>query len=398
MAILQPPPARPSGPLGFLRDLRFLRYAAQLVFLIAIVLLFAWLASNTAQQLQRASIPTSFTFLNQPSGFDIDEGFVDQPHTRTDTFAHGFVIATLNTLRVIVTGLVFATLLGLVVGIARLSTNWLVRNMALGFVEIMQNTPLLLQLFFLYSGVVLALPPARRAIELPGPSLLSVRGLATPSLVPTANAGLWFFFVALALVAGGTLWRRLRKIRIDTGRTTYAAETGLIIIAGVGVLAWMALIPFTVSLPRLQGSGYARGEGAILSPEFFALTLGLVLYTGAFIAEVVRSGIQSVPPGQWEAARSQGFSYGQILRLIVLPQALRVMIPPLTNQYLNLAKNSSLGAAVGFADLYAVAQTMQQSVPVIPVVIIIMSTYLVINLLVAFVMNMVNARVQLRTR
>jgi general L-amino acid transport system permease protein len=308
------------------------------------------------------------------------------------------VIATLNTLRVIAAGLFFATLLGLFVGIARLSTNWLVRNLALSYVEVMQNTPLLLQLFFLYSGVVLTLPPARRAIELPGPSFLSVRGLATPSLVPAANAGLWVFFMALALVAGITLWRRLRKIRIDTGRITYAAETGLAIILGVGVLAWMALSPFTISLPRLQGSGYARGEGAVLSPEFFAITLGLVLYTGAFISEVVRSGIQSVPSGQWEAARSQGFGYGQILRLIVLPQALRVMIPPLTNQYLNLAKNSSLSAAVGFADLYAVAQTMQQSVPVIPVVIIIMTTYLVINLILAFLMNMLNARVQLRTR
>ncbi|RPI98386.1 MAG: polar amino acid ABC transporter permease, partial [Chloroflexi bacterium] len=160
MAILQPPPAPRTGPLSFLRDLRFLRYAAQLVFLIVVISLLGWLATNTAQQLQRASIPTSFNFLSQPSGFDIDEGFTSEPHTRTDSFAHGFVIATLNTLRVVAAGLFFATLLGLFVGIARLSTNWLVRNLALSYVEVMQNTPLLLQLFFLYSGVVLTLPPA----------------------------------------------------------------------------------------------------------------------------------------------------------------------------------------------------------------------------------------------
>lgn len=398
MAPMRQTLALPSVILRIVSDLRFLRYAVQVAFLAVVVGLLAWLVDNTRVSLEAAGIPTSFSFLEQTSGFDISEGLVFAPHSRTDTYAHAFAIAIINTLRTIVFGLFFATLLGLFVGIARLSTNWLLRNLALGFIEVIQNTPLLLQLYFLYSGVVLALPPIRQAIELPGPVYLSVKGLATPTLVAGETALIWVLLALGGLIVGITLWRRLRRIQIDTGRATYGAEIGLAVIALTGVLGWGILQPFTVSLPRIEGLNYARTDGAVLSPEFFAITLGLVLYTSAFIAEVVRSGIQSVPAGQWEAARAQGFSHAQILRLIVMPQALRVMIPPLTNQYLNLAKNSSLGTAVGFADLYGTAQTMQQSVPVIPVVVIVMTGYLSISLFIALIMNLINARVQPRTR
>jgi general L-amino acid transport system permease protein len=384
--------------VAFWRDVRVLRVAVQVGVLAIVILLLSWLANNMSDGLRRAGIPTDFNFLNQVSGFQIDEGFVDQPHQRDESYLHAFIIGLGNTLRVIFFSLFLSTMLGLVMGVARLSTNWLLRNIAVVYIEIMQNTPLLLQLFFIYSGVFLTLPGVRQAIELPGPSYLSVRGLAIPALQSTANTTFWLVITLLGGIVGTLLWKRLRQRRINTGQATYAAETGLGVMVLVGGLSWLTLTPFTVSLPRIQGFGYVRGAGAVISPEFVALVVGLSLYTGAFIAEAVRSGIQSVPTGQWEAARSQGLTYLQTLRLVVLPQALRVIIPPLTNQYLNLSKNSSLGAAIGFFDLFGVARTAQQSVPVVPVVVIVMATYLLVSLTTAFLMNMLNARVQLRVR
>ncbi|MFN7210003.1 MAG: ABC transporter permease subunit, partial [Aggregatilineales bacterium] len=247
-------------------------------------------------------------------------------------------------------------------------------------------------------SVLLTLPRATEPIILPGPSYLSSSGLATPNLIATETTAFWLLLSVIGIGAGITLWRRLRAIRLETGRTTYAAEIGLGVMIGVTVIAWIVLQPFTVDFPELGRFGYVRNKGAIVSANFVAIVLGLVLYTGAFIAEVVRSGIQSVPTGQWEAARSQGFTYGQILRLIVIPQALRVMIPPLTNQYLNLAKNSSLGAAVGFAEVFGVARTMAQSVSVVPIMVIVMGIYLALSLIIAAVMNVLNARFQIKTR
>jgi general L-amino acid transport system permease protein len=388
---------------AFWRDVRFIRWAAQIIFIGLIAVLIWAIFSNVRNGLQAANIPIGFDFLDAPSGFQLSEGFSADPHKREDTYAHALAIGLINTLRVIVFGLFFSTILGLAVGIARLSSNWLLRTLSIIYIEIIQNTPLLVQMIFLYSGVVLALPPLRNALELPGPSYLSVKGLATPLLVPTASNSLWSVIALAGLAAGYVLWRQRRTQRLATGKQTYAAEAGL----GVGLVvlagSWLLLgllgnSPYTVSFPRVQGFNYARGEGLILTPEFVAIVVGLVLYTGAFIAEVVRSGIQSVSVGQWEAARAQGFSYFQTLRLIILPQALRVMFPPLTNQYVNLAKNSSIGAAVGFADLFGVARTMQDTVPVVSVIVIVMVVYLSISLLTAFLMNMLNARFQIKTR
>lgn len=387
-----------ASPFAFVRDVRFLRSAAQLIVLLIVIGLAIWLINNTNEGLARARIPTDFSFLTQPSGFQIDEGLVDQPHKRTDSYANAFGVALINTLRAVILSLILATLLGLFVGIARLSTNLLVRTLAIAYIEVFQNTPLLLQLFFIFTSVLLTLPRATEPIILPGPSYLSSSGLATPNLIATQTAGLWLLLTVIGIGTGITLWQRLRKIRLETGRTTYAAEIGLTVMISVGVIAWIVLQPFTVDFPELGRFGYVRNKGAIISASFVAIVLGLVLYTGAFIAEIVRSGIQSVPIGQWEAARSQGFSYGQILRLIVIPQALRVMIPPLTNQYLNLAKNSSLGAAVGFAEVFGVARTMAQSVSVVPIMVIVMGIYLSLSLITSAVMNVLNTRFQIKTR
>ncbi|MFQ3534537.1 MAG: ABC transporter permease subunit [Aggregatilineales bacterium] len=384
--------------IAFLRDVRFLRATVQVIVLFVVVGLAIWLINNTNEGLARARIPTDFSFLTQPSGFQIDEGLVDQPHSRTDSYANAFVVGLINTLRAVALSLILATLLGLFVGIARLSTNFLVRALAIGYIELFQNTPLLLQLFFIFTSVLLTLPRATEPIVLPGPSYLSSSGLAMPNLIGTENALLWLLIVGVGIGTGIALWRRLRTIRLETGRTTYAAEIGLSLMIGIAIISWLILQPFTVDFPELGRFGYVRNKGAIISANFVAIVLGLVLYTGAFIAEIVRSGIQSVPIGQWEAARSQGFTYGQILRLIVIPQALRVMIPPLTNQYLNLAKNSSLGAAVGFAEVFGVARTMAQSVSVVPIMVIVMGIYLSLSLITAAVMNVLNARFQIKTR
>ncbi|MCS6871384.1 MAG: ABC transporter permease subunit [Anaerolineae bacterium] len=389
---------RSVSSLAFLRDVRFLRSLVQVIVLIVVVGLAIWLINNTSEGLARARIPTDFSFLTQPSGFQIDEGLVDQPHKRTDSYANAFGVALINTLRAVILSLILATLLGLFVGIARLSTNFLLRSLALAYIEIFQNTPLLLQLFFIFTGVLLTLPRATEPIVLPGPSYLSSSGLATPNLVATETTLWWLLLTIVGIGVGITLWQRLRTIRLETGRTTYAAEIGLGVMASVTVIAWLVLQPFTVDFPELGRFGYLRGKGAVISANFLAIVLGLVLYTGAFIAEIVRSGIQAVPIGQWEAARSQGFTYGQILRLIVIPQALRVMIPPLTNQYLNLAKNSSLGAAVGFAEVFGVARTMAQSVSVVPIMVIVMGIYLALSLITSAIMNVLNARFQIKTR
>jgi general L-amino acid transport system permease protein len=398
--------ARSQSVPPFWRDIRFLHFIGQVIFLIVMIVLFAWLFNNTRTGLERAGVPLGFNFLDQPSSFQIDEGLLPSPHSRQDTFAHAFGIGLINTVRVLVIGLILTTIVGLVMGIARLSTNWLIRTIAAIYVEVMQNTPLLLQLIFIYVGVILLLPPVRQSVTLPGPVYLSVRGMALPALWSTPTTLLWLIIVITAFIAGVVIWRRNRRIQLDTGRITYGFEIGLALFLGLSIISWIVFAvlpglgaPFTISLPQITGPRYVDTQGIIVSPEFVAIVAGLVLYTGAFIAEIVRAGIQSVPKGQWEASRAQGFSYFQILRLIVLPQALRVMIPPLTNQYINLIKNSSLGAAVGYSDMFGISKTIQlQSGQPIEVIAIVMVAYLTLDLIASALMNLLNTRFQFKTR
>jgi general L-amino acid transport system permease protein len=392
-----------GAPVAFWRDLRFLRVAAQVIFIVVIVALLVSVITNIQSGLQQAGIGTSFDFLSRPSNFQIDEGLSAEPHRREDSYANAFLVGFINTARVLVVGLVGSMLLGLVMGVARLSNNWLARNIAMVFIEVMQNTPLLVQLLFLATAIKSVLPPVRDAFNLPGPSYLSVKGLATPALVPTANTPLWLGIAAGGLLIGLTIWGRLRKQRVDSGKNTNAPQIGLAIIFGVGAIAWLVLSlsgtpPYTISVPEIGRFSYAENAGAVLTPEFVIISLGLILYTGAFIAEIVRSGIQAVAYGQWEAGRAAGFTYFQTLRLIILPQAFRVMIPPLTNQFLNLAKNSTLGTAVGFFELFGVARTSAESIPIVPLIIIVMVTYLVLNVIIAMIMNIFNSRFQFKTR
>jgi general L-amino acid transport system permease protein len=343
-----------------------------------------WLLGNYMSWLAERNLTFSFRFLRLEASFDLAEGIPFKP---TDSYARAFLVGVVNTLRVASVGIVLATLLGLVTGVARLSHNWLVSHIASVYIELIRNTPLLVQLFFLYFAVILKLPQLKTgdeitAITLPGPAFLSNRGLAMPWPRPSESFGSWWPFFVTALAVAVVLWiLRARGVQ-RTGRPSFNFLWVVIAFFAIPVIGWLLVPgnPLILDVPVIEGLR-ARG-GTILSPEYVALTLGLVVYTGAFIAEVVRAGILAVPKGQTEAARAQGFTEMQILRLIILPQALRVIIPPLISQYLNLTKNSSLAVGIGFLDLYAVA----------------MAAYLSTSLFISLIMNIVNRRIQIVER
>ena len=343
----------------------------------------------------------SFSFLTEEASFDLAEGIEFSP---SDTYGRAFIVGLVNTLKVAAAGIVLASLLGLLAGVARLSTNWLVRKIATVYVEVVRNTPLLVQLFFLYFAVILRLPRLSEALVLPGPTLLSNRGAVIPWPRVTDSFPPWLLFLGITLVTIVVLIGLRRRSMNRTGRPALGVVWVFAVLVGIPVIGWIIVpgrpLAFDIPAVFVQPGGVLTVDGgANLSSEFTALLVGLVIYTGAYIAEVVRSGIQAVPKGQTEAARSQGFTNGQILRLIVLPQALRVIIPPLISQYLNLAKNSSLAIAIGFLDLYAVSQTMlNQSGRVVEVFLMIMGSYLSISLTISFVMNLVNRRMQIVER
>jgi general L-amino acid transport system permease protein len=386
-----------STGVPFWRDIRVLRWVAQFVFLMAVVAVILWAISNY----RRRGMIFSYSFLDEAASFDLAEGIAFKP---TDTYARAFLVGVLNTLRVAVAGIIFATLLGLFTGIARLSRNWLLSKIATVYVEIIRNTPLLVQLFFLYFAVILKLPRLSNAVVLPGPTYLSNRGVVAPWPRLTEAFRLWLPFLLLALGLAVVLIIIRQRSKARLGRPRVRAVWVFAALVLIPIAGWFIVPghPLRLDVPELiqKSGGVMKVEGGItFSSEFTALLLGLVIYTGAYIAEVVRAGLQSVPKGQTEAARAQGFTNGQIMRLIVLPQALRVIIPPLISQYLNLTKNSSLAIAIGFLDLYAVSQTMlNQSGRVVEVFFMIMGSYLAISLTISLIMNIVNKRMQIVER
>jgi general L-amino acid transport system permease protein len=304
-----------------------------------------------------------------------------------------------NTLRVIGIGLVGATMLGIAVGIGRLSTNFLIRSIAVSYIELFRNTPLLVQLYFIYRGMRIILPETLRdSHKLPGPIYVNRRAINFPLIEGTDTV--WIFYIALAigLAVGIALWVWRLRVQDRTGKPARTIWWFLPSVIGFGAVGWLlAGKPFTIDYPELGNFNFSGGDR--LSAEYTALTLGLILYTAAFIADIVRAGIQSVPYGQIEAARAQGFTSAQTLRLIVLPQALRLIIPPLGNQYLNLAKNSSLGIAIGFFDVYNVANVISnQTGQSVAVFVVMMGIYLSISLIISLVMNTVNHFMRVRSR
>jgi general L-amino acid transport system permease protein len=380
--------------------IRGIVYQVLLVGLITFLIYEA--ATNVIDNLRRARIASGFGFLSTTAGFDISQSLI--PFSAAgSSYGTAFVAGLLNTLLVAVIGIFFATILGFLIGVARLSSNWIIAKLAMVYVEVMRNIPLLLQLLFWYVAVLSQLPAPRNSIEMGGGFFLNARGLFLPR--PIFASDIWVLvatFVA-GLVAALVFRRWAKRQQAATGRQypTGWVTFGLVLVLPVlmwGLLALAVENPITFELPR-KGTFNLTGGASIL-PEFVALLLGLTIYTAAFIAEVVRAGILAVSRGQTEAASSLGLPAGKTLRLVVIPQAMRVIVPPLTSQYLNLTKNSSLAVAIGYPDLVQVfmGTVLNQTGQAVEVVVITMGVYLTISLLTSLVMNIYNRRVAIVER
>lgn len=386
------PESQTSSPIPFWRDVRIIEVAIQIGFVLLVALAAGFLYSNLTHALQKRGLSVDFGFLGLEAGFHIGEAPI--PYDPGDSYARAFLVGVLNTLKVTGVGIVLATVLGVVAGVARLSPNWLIRQIATAYVELIRNTPLLVQLIFWYYAVIFKMPLIQDSIIIANSVLISQRGVALAWPRPTPAFPLWSLCVLAGTVVAGALWHVQRRYEERTGQVRYpwAWAIGVWIAFTVGGWALTGR-PLWLDRPRVVGLTYEGG--IVLTPEFAALLVGLVIYTAAFIAEVVRGGILSVQKGQIEAARALGLKESQTLRLIIFPQALRVIIPPLTSQYLNLAKNSSLAVAIGFPDLFGVGKTIfNQTGQPIPVVILVMGSYLAMSLFTALLMNLYNRRVR----
>lgn len=368
----------------------------QAVALLVVIGIGYYLFTNTQANLARQNIATGFGFLGKEAAFEIGESLIS--YSAADTYYKALLVGALNTIKVAFIGIILTTLLGTIVGIARLSRNWLISKLAGWFIEVMQNIPILLQLFFWYALFYEAFPSPRQALHpIPGVFLCN-RGLVltVPEGHPAHAAMFWALLVALGL--GWVISRWARKRQERTGQLFPAITVGLALCLLLPALVWLGYgAPTALDIPVLSGFNFKGG--LTLSPEFAALLLGLILYTSAFVAEIVRAGIQSVSHGQVEAAMAIGLRPGPVLRLVILPQALRVIIPPLTSQMLNLTKNSSLAVAIGFPDFVAVANTtINQTGQAIEGVALIMAVYLFFSLSTSAFMNWYNKKMALVER
>lgn len=391
----QPLPRTQSND-SWINDPRVRSVVVQTVLVVGLFLFGWWLVSNTARNLASANIASGFGFLEARAGFDIAQ--VPIEYTNNSTYGRALIVGIANTLIIAACGIVFATILGFVVGIARLSHNFIVRGLATVYVETFRNIPPLLVILFWYFAVLAVLPQPRNAVELPFGSYISNRGLQTP--FPVFGEGAWIAGVAIlvGILATIVVARANRKRQMATGerRSLWLPALGLIVL--LPLIVFVALgAPVTLDMP-VFGTFNINGGFQIL-PPFIALFLALSVYTAAFIAEIVRAGILAVSKGQNEAAAALGLRRGLALRLIIVPQAFRVIIPPLTSQYLNLTKNSSLGLAIGYPELVAVGSTvLNQSGQSIEVVVVWMTVYLGLSLTVSIFMNWFNNKMSLVER
>lgn len=388
----------PSNPLSRMwRDARFRAIFLQALTLISVVAFIAWLVMNTAHNLAARNMSAGFGFLDVSAGFGI--GFTLIDYQEGDSYLRVFTVGILNTLLVAVVAIFLATVLGILVGLARLSDNWLIGKIARAYVELLRNTPLLLQIIAWYFGVFNLLPRPKQSIELVEGFVLNNRGFYLPSPVPEAGFNIVLIMLALSVVFAIGLYR-WAAVRLDkTGKAFPAISTGIAVIILVPLAVHLALgSPLTWDVPVLKGFNFVGGTS--VPPSFCALIVALSAYTSCFIAEIVRAGIQSVSKGQLEAAGALNLPSNWTLRRVVMPQALRVIIPPLISQYLNVTKNSSLAIAIGFPDLVSVWMntSLNQSGRAIPIVAMTMAFYCLVSLSVSLVMNYYNKRALLKER
>ncbi|RWB08855.1 amino acid ABC transporter permease [Mesorhizobium sp.] len=390
--VLREEPSRGS----FINDPKIRGIFFQVLVVVLLVAGVWWIAHNVIDNLTRLRIASGFGFLKGRAGFDISESAI--AYSSDSTYGRAILVGLINTVIVAIVGIITATIIGFVIGIGRLSQNWLIRKICTVYVEVFRNIPPLLVIFFWYSGVLAVLPAPRDSIGLPFGSFLNQRGFYFPRAV--WGDGSWLIFVAL-LVGIAMAWfvaRKARQRQMATGQQFPVFWTSAALIVGLPLLAY-ALSGFPLSFDYPKQSTFNLTGGFQVRPEFLSLYLALSCYTAAFIAEIVRAGIRGVSAGQTEAAGALGLRSGSILRLVVVPQAMRIVIPPLTSQYLNLTKNSSLAIAIGYPDLTATAGTvLNQTGQAVEGVVIMMVIYLAISLLTSLVMNWFNAKMALVER
>ena len=368
------------------------------VVMLGIVVALVVTASNFAvSNMARLHIPLNFDFMNQTAGFEINQTLIS--YSALSTYGQAFWVGLLNTLLISAFGVVFATIIGFVIAVLRLSPNWIVSKLATVYVELFRNIPLLLQLIFWYTVVLKSLPQPKQSISVFGAIFLNTRGIVLPNPVFNDNAGAvgWALLVGIAAAIVASVISRRRQAA--SGQQLPSFWIGLGLIIGVPLIVYfLAGMPITLQLPQLRGFNFIGGKQVF--PEFAALLLGLSIYTGAFISEIVRAGIQAVSRGQHEAASALGIRSNVTMRLVVIPQSLRVIVPPLTNQYLNLVKNSSLAVFIGYPDLVQVfaGTVLNQTGAAIQCMALTMLVYLVISLALSTAMNIYNKRVALVER
>ncbi|WP_330925199.1 ABC transporter permease subunit [Candidatus Sororendozoicomonas aggregata] len=372
------------------RNVRLRGLFIQVIVIALLLLAGGWIIHNTLNNLESRGITTGFGFLTQQAGFGIIQSLV--PYDESHTFARTFVVGLLNTLLVSFLGIILATVLGFFIGIARLSSNWLLARLAGAYIEVFRNIPLLLQILFWYFAVLAVLPSPRQSLALGDSIFINIRGLFVPDI--TVHQ---FGLLGLATLSMLIIWQGLRKTALKDHGQLLKGVAALVLMA-LPWLFWLATDGFVLEKPVLKGFNFTGGIQ--LLPELCALLLALSIYTAAFIGEVVRSGIESVSKGQTEAAQALGLKDSKILSKVVIPQAMRVIIPPLTNQYLNLAKNSSLATAIGYPDLVNVfaGTTLNQTGQAVEVIAMTMAVYLTMSLLVSVFMNLYNRRMALVER
>ena len=380
--------------MNFWRNARVLGIIAQVVVVLLVIALLAFLGDNLIYNFQLRGLNFGFNFLRDPASFPIGSSLID--YDPSNSYLRAVIVGLLNTLIVIFFGIILATIVGIASGIGRLSDNWLVRQIATVYVEIFRNTPLLLQLFFWYS-VFLQLLNSQDSITILNSFFLSNQGLFFPWPATTTVTWLALALIALSIILVVIFWRERDRAMGMARSDLQKRSTIFLAIAIVPIL--IVLFGLDWQIPNLDpDSGLISGR-ANLSLELTTLIFGLAIYTAAFIAEVVRAGINSVSTGQWEAARALGLKGSLAMRLIIFPQALRVMIPPLTSEYLNLAKNSSLATAIGYPDIYSIAFNIsEQTGRSLEILLIVMASYLTVNLIISLAMNWFNKTVQLKER
>ncbi len=379
-----------SARVPIWRDDRFWKVTLQILAVVAVVAIADFFLFNLRWSIARRGSGFGFDFLGSAASFDIGEHLI--PFKSSDPYGRAFGVGILNSLKIMLVGLVLTTLLGIAAGVARFSKNWLLRKIVVVYVELFRNTPILLQMLFWYFAVFSNLPKIESRILVLGTVYLSNRGV----VIPWISQGWAVVGLGVLAIAALLIWRWRTRRLVEAGDS---GRVGLYILVTFGVAAALILLfGLGWSLPVIGTNNQVTG-GLSLSAEYCSALLALVFYTGAFVAEIVRGGILAVPKGQWEAAKALGFNNGLVMRLVVFPQALRVMVPPLTSEYLNLCKNSSLAVAIAYPEVYSVSSTIfNQTGRAVEMMLLIMATYLTIDLIISLVMNFINSMVQIKER